>query len=378
MIATSTPEKDAIAEREKGKISSARIKSVTRKIVQSSDESSEEGDNEMELQGSDTSEQFIQELLDVDENEGFGDLEREPNEGDYVLVEFTAQRKKKYFILVKLSPQRTKMMNLKLISSGKVKNMQFAGKVILITGASSGIGAATAQRFAALGASLALTGRNVENLNKVAAECTSVNKHKPLLLTGEFANESDIKTIFDSVIKHYGKLDVLVNNAGILETGSIETTNLEQYDRVMNINVRSVYYLTTLAVPYLIASKGNIVNVSSVNGIRSFPNVLAYCMSKACIDQFTRCTALELALKQVRVNSVNPGVIITSIHQRGGMNDQQYQEFLARTKSTHALGRPGLASEVASTITFLASDDASNITGASIPVDGGRHAICPR
>ncbi|KAF5270927.1 hypothetical protein FQA39_LY18861 [Lamprigera yunnana] len=97
MIATLTPEKDAIAEREKGKISSARIKSVTRKIVQSSDESSEEGDNEMELQGSDTSEQSIQELLDVNEKEGFGDLEREPNEGDYVLVEFTAQRKKKIF-----------------------------------------------------------------------------------------------------------------------------------------------------------------------------------------------------------------------------------------------------------------------------------------
>ncbi|KAF5301026.1 hypothetical protein FQR65_LT09009 [Abscondita terminalis] len=245
--------------------------------------------------------------------------------------------------------------------------MQFAGKVILVTGASSGIGAATAQRFAALGANLALHGRNLDNLNKVASECVSGNKQKPLLLTGEFTKESDIKSIFDSVIQHYGKLDVLVNNAGILESGSIETTSLEQYDRLMNTNVRSVYYLTMLAVPYLIASKGNIVNVSSVNGIRSFPNVLAYCMSKACIDQFTRCTALELASKEVRVNCVNPGVIITSIHQRSGMNEEQYQQFLARTKTTHALGRPGLASEVASTITFLASNDASNITGVSIP-----------
>ncbi|CAH1373019.1 3-oxoacyl-[acyl-carrier-protein] reductase FabG-like [Tenebrio molitor] len=257
--------------------------------------------------------------------------------------------------------------------------MNFAGKVVLITGASSGIGAATAKHFAGLGASLALAGRNLDNLKQVATQCSSPsNQPTPLLLTGELTNEKDTEDIFQKTITHYGRLDVLINNAGILETGSIETTNLQQYDRVMNTNVRSIYHLTTLAVPHLIKTKGNIVNVSSVNGIRAFPGVLAYCVSKAAVDQFTRCAALDLAPKQVRVNCVNPGVTITNLHKRGGMNEEQYEAFIKKSQETHALGRPGRPEEVATTIAFLASDDASFITGATVPVDGGRHAMCPR
>lgn len=265
-------------------------------------------------------------------------------------------------------------MQLKYFYSILNKIMNFAGKVVLITGASSGIGAATAKYLADLGAKLALTGRNLENLQNVAKDC----KTAPFLVPGELTKEKDAQEIISKTIQHFGKLDVLVNNAGVLETGSIENTSMEQYDRVMNINVRSIYHLTTLAVPHLIESKGNIVNVSSVNGIRSFPGVLAYCVSKAAVDQFTRCVALELAPKQVRVNCVNPGVTVTNLHKRGGMGEEQYQQFLQRTKETHALGRPGEAIEVAQTIAFLASDLASNITGASVPVDGGRHAMCPR
>lgn len=254
--------------------------------------------------------------------------------------------------------------------------MQFTGKVVLITGASSGIGAATAQHLSKLGASLALAGRNEENLKKVAKECSECAD--TLLLIGELTNEKDTKAILDKTIDRFGKLDVLINNAGILESGSIENTSLAQYDRIMNTNVRSIYHLTTLAVPHLIKTKGNVVNVSSVNGIRAFPGVLAYNMSKAAVDHFTRCAALDLAPKQVRVNSVNPGVTITNLHKNSGMNMEQYEAFLKKSETTHALGRPGQAEEVARTIAFLASDDASYITGASIPVDGGRHAMCPR
>lgn len=120
------------------------------------------------------------------------------------------------------------------------------------------------------------------------------------------------------------------------------------------------------------------MNVSSVAGTRAFPGVVAYSVSKAAVDQFTRCAALDLAAKQVRVNSVNPGVIVTDIHKRAGMNTEEYKKFLEKCKETHALGRPGEPDEVAKTIAFLASEDASYITGVSVPVDGGRHAMCPR
>lgn len=253
--------------------------------------------------------------------------------------------------------------------------MSFLGKVVLITGSSSGIGTATAHRLAKQGALLALSGRNVDNLKAVAKD---VGEDKTFIVPGDVTKEADTENILKKTIEKYGKLDILVNNAGILETGTIETTSLEQYDRVMNMNVRSIYHLTMLAVPHLIKTKGSIVNVSSVNGIRSFPGVLAYNLSKTAVDQFTRCVALELAQKGVRVNSVNPGVTITNLHKRGGMNDEAYAKFLEHSKTTHAMGRPGQASEIADAIVFLASDAASFITGANLPVDGGRHAMCPR
>lgn len=257
--------------------------------------------------------------------------------------------------------------------------MSFLGKVVLVTGSSSGIGAATAVHLSKLGAILSLTGRNVESLNKIAQECQKAEgSKKPFVVPGDLNNEKDVENIIASTVKEYGKLDVLINNAGIIEMGSIENTSLEQYDRLMNTNVRSIYQLTMLAVPHLIKTKGNIVNVSSVNGIRAFPNVLAYCVSKAAVDQITRCTALELAPKQVRVNSVNPGVIVTNLQKRGGLSDEAYQAFLERSKETHALQRPGQPNEVAEAIAFLASNAASNITGVTLSVDGGRHAMCPR
>jgi len=256
----------------------------------------------------------------------------------------------------------------------------FSGKVILVTGASSGIGAGTAVYFAKNGAKVAITGRNEENLKKIAQECeeASPTKEKVLTVVGDLSLESDNEKVINETINHFKRLDILVNNAGILVTGTCETTSMEKYDLQMNINVRSVFHLTKLAIPHLIQSKGNVVNVSSITGLRAFPGVSTYCMSKACMDQFTRTTALELASHKVRVNSVNPGVIKTEVHKRGGMSEEEYAKFLKHCEDTHALGRYGEVVEVASTIAFLASDSASFITGACIPVDGGRHAMCPR
>ncbi|XP_026322065.1 uncharacterized protein LOC113231762 [Hyposmocoma kahamanoa] len=256
----------------------------------------------------------------------------------------------------------------------------FKDKVVLITGASSGIGAETALEFSKLGGKLAITGRNKKNLDDVAKQCedASPEKLQPLIIVADMNNENHVENIIATVINVFQKLDVLVNNAGILESGTIENTSLEQYDRVMNTNVRGPYHLTLLAVQHLVKTKGNIVNVSSVTGLRSFPNVLAYCMSKSALDQFTRCVALELGPKGVRVNAVNPGVITTGIHMKSTMNETEYREFLKKCEQTHALGRAGDTKEVSSVILFLASDAASNMTGVTLPVDGGRHAMCPR
>ncbi|MBA3632190.1 MAG: SDR family oxidoreductase [Acidobacteria bacterium] len=127
-------------------------------------------------------------------------------------------------------------------------------------------------------------------------------------------------------------MDVLVNAAGIILNGSIGNTTLDDWDKMMDINLHTVFNIMQKSVPHLEKTKGNIINVSSVAGLRAFPNVLAYCVSKAAVDQLTRCSALELAPKGIRVNAVNPGVVVTNLHKRGGMEEEKYKDFLENSK----------------------------------------------
>lgn len=261
--------------------------------------------------------------------------------------------------------------------------MPFTDKVVIITGSSSGIGAACAVHFIRLGAKVIITGRNEDNLLEIKAKCINevLQHRKPdiLSIAADVNVEKDRKKIIDETVKKFGKIDVLVNNAGVGENGDINTTTLDQFDNVMNTNVRSVFHLTQLAVPHLIKTQGNIVNISSVAGPRQFPNLLAYCMSKAAIDQFTKCVALELAPKNVRVNAVNPAFIVTNFHKRLGMDDETYEKFKDRAKETHALGRAGTVEETSKAIAFLANNQESSfITGTCMLVDGGKAIMCPR
>ena len=250
-------------------------------------------------------------------------------------------------------------------------------KIAVVTGASSGIGRATALLFAENGSHVVALGRNESELNAVRDGARNFPGSVKVLL-GDITELSQVDRLVSETLDTFGRIDVLVNAAGIIKGGNIENTTLDDWDKMMNVNLRSMFYLTQKCVPHLEATKGNIVNVSSVTGTRAFPNVLAYCVSKAATDQLTRCTALELAPKGVRVNAVNPGVVITNLHKRGGMGDEDYEKFVENAKNTHPLGRAGDASEVADLIYFLASDKAAWITGATYAIDGGRAQTCAR
>jgi NAD(P)-dependent dehydrogenase (short-subunit alcohol dehydrogenase family) len=249
----------------------------------------------------------------------------------------------------------------------------FAGKSVLVTGATSGIGRAVALRFAEGGADVIAIGRNQQALDQLKEEID-----KLVVINADVTKPEEMQPAVAQAIDAFGHLDVVVNAAGHISSGTIETTSLAAWDAMMNVNLRAAFYLMQTAAPHLIETKGNIVNISSVTGLRSFPGVLAYCVSKAGLDQLTRCAALELAPKGVRVNAVNPGVVITDIHKRGGMTDEGYEKFLEHSKTTHPLGRVGLASEVAELVCFLASEEASWITGATYSIDGGRALTCAR
>lgn len=257
---------------------------------------------------------------------------------------------------------------------GSCKN---SDKVAVITGASSGIGRACAFRFSGEGYSVALVARRSDELLAVAEEIHSKGG-KADVFPGDLTDEKQIEELVERIVAALGGIDVLVNAAGVIANGTIENTSTEDWDHLMNINLRAPFHMLRCAVSHLIARKGNVVNVSSVNGQRAFPNVLAYCVSKAGVDQLTRCAALELAGKGVRVNAVNPGVTRTHLHLSSGMTEEEYRQFLERSKSTHPLGRVGEPEEVAELIFFLASDKASWITGETILIDGGRGQTCAR
>ncbi len=249
--------------------------------------------------------------------------------------------------------------------------------VAIVTGASSGIGRATALLFAKNGWSVVAFGRNESELNSLCDESRDAEGSIRIHL-GDITETSQVDRLVSDTIDNLGRIDALINAAGIIKSGNIEDTTLDDWDKMMNVNLRSAFYLMQKCVPHLTATKGNVVNVSSVTGTRAFPNVLAYCVSKSATDQLTRCTALELAPKGIRVNAVNPGVVITNLHTRGGMSDEAYEKFLENAKNTHPIGRPGRPEEVAELIHYLASEKAAWITGATYEIDGGRAQTCAR
>lgn len=250
-------------------------------------------------------------------------------------------------------------------------------RAAVVTGASSGIGRATALRLARDGDRILAVGRDRAALEAVCDEIVAAGGEARPLAADVTAADAPTRIVGEA-LNAFRRLDVLVNAAGIIASGTVGDTTDEQWDVMMNVNVRAPFRLLREASPELIRAKGAVVNVSSVTGTRAFPGVLAYCVSKSAVDQLTRCAALELAPSGVRVNAVNPGVVITNLHKRGGMDDAKYAAFLEHSKATHPLGRPGTPEDVAALIHFLVSNDSGWVTGLTASVDGGRHLTCLR
>lgn len=245
--------------------------------------------------------------------------------------------------------------------------MNFSGKVALVTGASSGIGADAARHLAKLGAGVAIVGRNTQRLNAVAEQIlASGSSSKLLSIVADVT--MDAERIINETIETFGRLDILVNSAGIFGSDSVDDFDANGFDLMMDVNLKSAIVLTNLAVPHLAKTKGNIVNVSSILSTKAWGNYLTYCVSKAGIDQFTKCAAIGLADKGIRVNAINPAMVRTPMSKIAA-GDMDVDEFIEQCKGHYLVGRIGEVSDTSAAIAYLANE--SFINGVLLPVDGG-------
>ncbi|MCD0471341.1 SDR family oxidoreductase [Flavobacterium sp. JAS] len=243
-----------------------------------------------------------------------------------------------------------------------MKNLE--NKVAIITGGNSGIGYATAAEFVSKGAKVIVTGRNKESLVKAETE---------LGVTGIVSDQSDLKSIDNLVAEvkaKFGKVDILFLNAGVASFAPVDSASEEHYDSIMNINVKGVYFTVQKVLPIL-NDGGSIIFNTSINAHVGMPNSSVYAASKAAVLSLNRVFATELAPRKIRVNAVSPGPVETPLYGKLGLEKAEVEGFGAILGEKILLKRFGQSSEIANTVRFLASDDASFITGTEIVVDGG-------
>jgi NAD(P)-dependent dehydrogenase (short-subunit alcohol dehydrogenase family) len=238
------------------------------------------------------------------------------------------------------------------------------GKTAVVTGGSSGIGYATAKKIRELGAKVIITGRNPEAVEKAAKEIGAVG------LVADQASLGDIDSLVERAREELGGVDVLFINAGIAAFAPVEHLSEEQFDATMDINFKGAFFTLQKFLPIL-RDGASVINLSSINAYTGMPNTAVYAASKAALNSLTRTAAYELAPRKIRVNAVNPGPTNTAIFGKLGMPDEAVQEFASAMQNRIPLKRFGEPEDVATLVAFLASDEASFITGAEYNIDGG-------
>ncbi len=239
-------------------------------------------------------------------------------------------------------------------------------KIAVVTGGNSGIGFATAKEFIAQGAKVVITGRNKERVTAAAAELGA----NATGIVSEASNIKDTENLVAEVGAKYGKVDVLFVNAGVFQPAPVGQTTEEMFDTQMGINFKGAVFTTEKFLPIL-NDGASIINLSSINAYTGMPNTAIYAASKAALNSYTRTAATELAPRKIRINAVNPGPVATPIFNKTGMPEEQLNDFAQAVQARIPLKRFGQPEEIAKLVSFLASDDASFITGSEYNIDGG-------
>jgi dihydroanticapsin dehydrogenase len=249
--------------------------------------------------------------------------------------------------------------------------MRLKGKTALITGGGEGIGKATALLFCKEGAKVGITGRKKEKLDEVIREAEG--KGEIVALPGDVSKEGDVKRTVDEFIKRFKKIDILFNNAGVLEVGTVVTTSVEAWDKIIDINVKGTFLMSKYVIPHMLENGGgSIINNSSVLGFIGNPNCVAYNTTKGAIMQFTRSLALDHAKQGIRVNTICPGFIKTKMNEDFIGNPPDAQKKLDEIAAQIIpMGYRGEPDDIAYALVYLASDEAKYVTGAHLVVDGG-------
>ena len=246
--------------------------------------------------------------------------------------------------------------------------MRLKDKVAVVTGASKGIGAAIAKQLAADGASVVVNyASSREGAEKVVEEITA-RGGKAVAVGANVADEKEIDGLFEETRRAFGKLDILVNNAGVYGFASLEQVTATEYHRQHGINVLGLLLTTKAALPLFPAEGGSVINISSVASTLAPPTASVYSATKGAVDTITKSLAKELGPRQIRVNAINPGFVITEGTHSAGIVDSDFERGAV---ASTPLGRAGQPEDIAPPVAFLASDDARWITGETIYVSGG-------